>query len=226
MLDPSGRTLLLSGEQRTRIHPGSTLKPLVASALLDARAAAPVRCSGRFFIGDRNLSCSHPRPLGMVALEDAIAYSCNEYFAHAAAERLRPGQLSQRLRQFGLNASTPSTPDQAMLLALGEWGVECTALELAQAYLRLSKLPYPRIGEALKTAATVGTARLAGGDVSGKTGTSPNRSRTGSWALFAGWSPAAKPRVVLAVMVSGGRGATEAAPVARTLFDKYVEQQG
>lgn len=168
-------------------------------------------------IAGRSFACSHGRVAGRIDLPSALAYSCNSFFARAAA-RVRPEVLAGTLRRLGLDARTPSSADAAALLALGTEGVACTALELAQAYRKLAGLRLRPVYEGLLEAAKSGTARLAsprGVEVCGKTG-------TGQFAVFAGWAPAADPRVVVAAIVPGGRGGTEAAPVGRETFERFL----
>ncbi len=217
VLDPAGRILLRQND-RTRVAPGSTVKPLVALAVLEARQTGPFPCPGPLTVAGRNFACSHPRTALPLDLPTALAYSCNNYFA-AAAARLRAEHLAATLRRRGLEARAPGSPESQVLLALGSAGIACTALELAQAYRRLASFRLRPVGKGLQEAATSGTARLARParrvDICGKTG-------TGRFALFAGWAPAANPRVILAAIVPGGRGGTEAAPVARDLFERFL----
>jgi cell division protein FtsI/penicillin-binding protein 2 len=210
--------MIFRENDRTRVPPGSAVKPLVSVALLESRAATPFPCTGSLQIAGRSFACSHPRVAGSLDLPAALAYSCNEYFA-AASRRVRPAVLAGTLRRLGLEARVPASADGAALLALGMEGVTCTAAELAQAYRRLAALRLRPVVEGLLEAATSGTARLAapkGVEVCGKTGTS------GRAAVFGGWAPAAAPRLVVAVMVPGGRGGTDAAPVARELFERFL----
>lgn len=222
----SGARLHMSEtEPRAGIHPGSTLKPLVATCLVQAGAAVPVRCSGALVIGNRRLACSHPRSDTPVDLVTALAWSCNEFFA-VNAPRAGAPRLCDTLRKFGLDVAYPATTNQLSLLAVGEWGVLTGALELASACRRLAlSNPDARIREGLKAAARYGTARLArpvSMEICGKTGTSPNRSHTGTYALFAGWAPADRPRLCVAVIAEGGHGGADAAPIARKLIEKYA----
>ena len=200
-----------------RVHPGSTVKPLTAVALIEANCYDARSCSGTLRVGERRLSCSHPAVAGRIDLPVAIAYSCNEFFA-ANAIRVPAANLAANLRQFGLEAQTPTTPEQRALMAIGEWGVLATLTELARAYRLLRDT---RVVEGMRAAAEYGTARLAGDDVAGKTGTSPAPGRLGTYALFAGWSPADAPKIVVAVLTTG-RGGADAAPVARGLFEKHL----
>lgn len=139
---------------------------------------------------------------------------------------MRPSGLCETLRRFGIDVEFPHTPEQRSLLAIGEWGVVCNVGELAAAYRKLSMMRgYELIREGLDGAVRFGTARLAQPRtvaVRGKTGTSPNRYRSGTYAWFAGWAPANRPKAVVAVVVPGGSGGADAAPVARALFEKFT----
>jgi cell division protein FtsI/penicillin-binding protein 2 len=221
----TGRVLSADGADLSRrVHPGSTVKPLTAVALIDAGAHGPRPCTGNLQIGARRMSCSHPVVAEPIRLPVAIAYSCNEFFA-AHSAHVPAASLAGSLRKFGLEAQVPGTPEQQSLLGIGEWGVLATIIELANAYRRLRSLQYNLIYEGMKAAAEYGTARLAtpeGVEIAGKTGTSPAPGGAGTHALFAGWAPANTPKVVVAVLVSRGRGGVDAAPVARTLFENYL----
>jgi cell division protein FtsI/penicillin-binding protein 2 len=175
----------------------------------------------------RRLDCSHP-PIALLSLAEALAYSCNSFFADVA-RRATGIELAGAFRRMGFDAGTPADAEQTALMSIGEWGVTANLTEIAHAYHALSgKCSSPAVApilDGLQLATTVGTARLAaptGVSVAGKTGTSPGRGGSGRNALFAGWAPARQPRIVVAVRAIGGSGGAEAAPVARTLFEKYL----
>jgi cell division protein FtsI/penicillin-binding protein 2 len=82
--------------------------------------------------------------------EEAIAYSCNSYFAEAAS-RLSAAELVQSLRKAGLDSPSglvsgeavgrvelPRDREMLQLEALGDRGIEVTALELLEAYRKLA----------------------------------------------------------------------------------------
>jgi cell division protein FtsI/penicillin-binding protein 2 len=220
----TGRVLSASGaDLGRRVHPGSTVKPLTAIALIEAGASDARECTGDLRVARRRLTCSHPPVTGPIDLPVAIAYSCNQFFAGNAL-RVDPPALAANLRRFELEVQMPASPEQRALLAIGEWGVLATAVELANAYRRLASIRHKSIVEGMQAASEYGTARLAapaGVRVAGKTGTSPVPGRLGTLALFAGWAPVEAPRVVVAVMLAG-RGGVDAAPAARTVFEKYL----
>src|ERR1019366_1403450 len=88
--------------------PGSTLKPLVLSALLERgllRDDDRFPCPGDLRLEGRSFACSHP-PLGVpLTVGTAIAYSCNCFVAHYAA-RFRAGELTAEMEQWGLGSRT------------------------------------------------------------------------------------------------------------------------
>jgi penicillin-binding protein A len=227
------------------VPPGSVIKPLVLAALIDAtvvQSSTRRRCTRMLRINGRNLDCSHVdtgEPFNPV---DALAYSCNSYFAESAA-KLRPAALVQTLTSFGLTSSTQLVPSevtgnisnpvdtaQLQLLALGESGVRVTLPEIAVAYRRLALIKRDNaaraqqlslIFEGLSAATEYGTARLAGSSsikVAGKTGTASPQAGTRSHAWFAGYAPADRPEVVVAVFLETGSGGADAAPIAKQVF--------
>lgn len=215
--------------ERRRARPGSTVKPFTLLALFQSHRATPattVMCKRALTIDGRKLDCSHPvSPLPFDATA-AIAYSCNWYFATLAA-RLASITLAESFRRAGFEeVRQPRSTDEQRLQALGEAAIEVTPMGLALAYRRLAArrlsadppdAPLTAIYSALEAAADYGTARLAappGVKVAGKTGT----TRDVAW--FAGFAPAARPRVVIVVMVERGSGGGDAAPVARELFGR------
>src|SRR5690242_4966464 len=105
------RICWVKGEEQARrwvVPPGSTMKPLSLLALLRTgrlRASDEFLCPRRLVLNGVRMDCSHPRtPLPMNAAR-AIAYSCNCATAHFA-ERFRPGELAQFLREMGLESVT------------------------------------------------------------------------------------------------------------------------
>lgn len=212
--------------------PGSTLKPLVLTALLDAgklRVNETHACTGKLTIEGRSFACVHPRMSAPLDLATALAYSCNEYVARVA-QRFAPGELASVLARYGLASRTgldakeatgkleQTSGTRAQLQALGEGGVEVTLLELAMAYRTLAAKTPPAVLRGLEDAVEFGTAqhaRIAGARVVGKTGSSGN----GRWAWFAGFAPSREPKFVVAVLTQGSSGGADAAPVARELLE-------
>src|SRR5438128_3346461 len=85
------------------LMPGSTMKPFTALAALraglidkDSRTVCPGRFTGRGF----SLPCVHEDHLPPFTPSQAIAYSCNYYFA-TLGQRLGRDKLVETARQFG-----------------------------------------------------------------------------------------------------------------------------
>lgn len=207
----SGQVIKRAGQQISSA-PGSAIKPFTAVALIDSGRPITISCPLKLEIGTRSLSCSHPVLARPVDLSSALAYSCNNYFARGSQ------RLTSTLQRFGLAARSPADDEQARLQAIGEWGVSCTPLQLAQAYRRLALLrkngKYAAVWEGMEGAVEYGTAQLAAVKdvrVAGKTGTAAGHG----W--FAGWMPAEEPKYVVAVSVPQGRGG-DAAQIASKVF--------
>ncbi len=223
--------------------PGSALKPFVLAALLQARKLSPeeaLPCPGRLAIAGHSFTCSHPPLPRPVRVREALAYSCNCFVAHVAT-RFEPGELAAYLERMGLAALPallgagevagriePAHGREAnQLQALGEQGVLVTTAGLAIAYRGLARLtsrPEMRlIREGLEDAVSVGTAQLAqvpGWSVAGKTG-SAVAGDGARIAWFAAFAPSRAPEVVLAVMLQGRSGGSDAAPVAARILAAY-----
>lgn len=167
--------------------PGSTVKPFLP------RTDAVFPCRRTLRIRQHRLDCTHPPVYGPIGETDALALSCNCYYA-ALALQLPPADVQRALIDF--DAQLAGTPDQRQLQFLGHWGVSTAPLRLARAYRKLLLATPPAA-------------------FTGKTGT----TKDAAW--YAGWAPPDKPKLVAAVM-TGGRGAIDAEPAARKLFDKWL----
>lgn len=85
-------------------QPGSVMKLVAASALLETRTLQPetkFECKGTYHCSAHEaVHCLYPH--GMVDLPHALGLSCNIYFAQAA-KHLSPNVLIQYARDFGLD---------------------------------------------------------------------------------------------------------------------------
>ena len=209
------------GDERRRETPGSVLKPLVVTALLEhgrLRADETYPCPGWLTVRGWQLNCVHPRLALPMNAARALAYSCNCAVAHWA-ERFRSNELAAALARQGLR--TDGAVGDVRLLALGEEGIRVSAEELLAAYRRVRILDAVRTG--MCGAVTFGTAQWAALphlSVAGKTGSGGTVSG-GRVAWFAGFAPSEKPEVMVAVMAAGGSGASDAAPLARKVMADY-----
>jgi cell division protein FtsI/penicillin-binding protein 2 len=214
--------------ERRRVKPGSTIKPFTLAAMLAAGVATEAPCQRRVLIAGRNLTCSHPPVTGRLRPPEALAYSCNSWFAQMAG-RLGPAGLASALRAAGFAVGTdPGTPESLQLLALGEGDVAITPLGLAHAYRNLARSAPPVVMDGLRDAVLYGTAQLAKPDslaVAGKTGTATSEDRIWKHGWFAGFAPDRDPRVVVVVFVERGQGGGDAAPIAREVFEAWRREQ-
>src|SRR5882757_3608623 len=88
--------------------PGSILKPLVLLTALQQHAITPktaIFCRRELRLGDRNLPCTHPQSNTTFTAEDALAYSCNTYFADLA-NRISSKDLVAALLGYHLGEAT------------------------------------------------------------------------------------------------------------------------
>lgn len=232
-------------------QPGSTLKPFVLMELLASGRVKPEQrlvCRRPLLIGGRRMDCSHPESVDTFDAPDAIAYSCNSYFAEMAT-RLSGEELAQVYHRAGLTSPTGLAPAEAVgvlteardepqrqLQALGDWGVLVTPLELLAAYRSLALKKLKDAGGDLGSAAPVfdgleksvryGMAHPAqprDATAAGKTGTAANLNSPRTHGFFAGYAPAGKPEIVMVVYLEQGRG-IDAAAIAGKLFDAYFRK--
>lgn len=91
--------------------PGSTFKLVTALAAL-AEGVPPtdtVHCSGRYTVGGRSWHCHRRGGHGTVAMERAIAVSCNVYF-YATARRIGNQAVADMARTLGLGQTYDRLP--------------------------------------------------------------------------------------------------------------------
>jgi cell division protein FtsI/penicillin-binding protein 2 len=225
-------------------RPGSVVKPFVLMALLESgklSANQRLLCRRPLQLGGVRMDCAHPSSIVDLNAEEAIAYSCNSYFAEAAT-RLSGAELVQAFRRAGLDSpsgmvkeesngriETPRDREMLQLEALGARGVEVTALELLGAYRKLAL--QKRNGAAaaevdaavfagLEQSVAYGMAHAAnveGMKIAGKTGTAASQEYARTHGFFVGYAPAEKPEIVVVVYLDRGNGG-DAAEIARAVF--------
>jgi cell division protein FtsI/penicillin-binding protein 2 len=228
--------------------PGSAIKPFTLLALLRTAQFDPGEafvCPRKLSIASKTLDCTHPlSPSGFHAVE-ALAYSCNNYFA-AASSRVPIDDLRQQFEESGLfsltglapreatgHMSSGLTQEQVQLAALGEGEIVVTPLEMLQAYRKLAQARtsqaddknYNLVFRGLEASVSYGMAHAAqteGLAVAGKTGTAAaadSPAATHGW--FVGYAPAGHPAIVLVVYLEHGRG-IDAAVLAHDLFAAWA----
>ena len=137
--------------------PGSTVKPLLASAALTEHVITPteeINCTGHFYPSRPDiLRCDATH--GPVALVEALTLSCNVYF-YTVGQRLGVERLTQWYGNYGFGRDTgmelPESggnlpqPDRldpeaaksdAIQLGIGQGPLDVTPLQLANAYATL-----------------------------------------------------------------------------------------
>jgi membrane peptidoglycan carboxypeptidase len=152
VLDPqSGRVRAVVNPEiafGSAFPPGSTMKPFTALAALRAGIIGPdtaMTCGAKYKREDVVDTCSHPPNLPPLTPTEALAYSCNYYFA-TVAEKLKEEQISSMLSDFGFGRVTgvAAESESAGSLARGQWQPESavgegvylqvTPIQLAMAY--------------------------------------------------------------------------------------------
>ncbi|WP_437758663.1 penicillin-binding protein 2 [Sorangium sp. So ce1389] len=162
--------------------PGSTFKPFTALAALEKGLIDPrqsSRCRGAMTFGKRTFRCTHVH--GPVAMQKAIAESCNVYFYRLAAEYgVGMDVIAEMGQRYGLGARTGlginaeaggRMPTRAWMTlrnkgqfrlgfglnaAIGQGATTVTVLQLALAYAALANggtLYQPQIVRAVETSA-------------------------------------------------------------------------
>jgi cell division protein FtsI/penicillin-binding protein 2 len=225
-------------------RPGSTVKPFVLMALLESgRLSATQRlfCRRPLRIDGVRMDCAHPASVVDLDAEEAIAYSCNSYFAEVST-RLSAAELVQALRRSGFDSPSglvkeeangrievPRDREMLQLEALGDRGIEVTPLELLGAYRKLALQKRNGTGAAgtdstvfagLEQSVAYGMAHAAnveGMRIAGKTGTAPSRESARTHGFFVGYAPAERPEIVVVVYLEQGNGGN-AAEVAGAVF--------
>lgn len=229
-------------------RPGSTLKPFVLLALLESGkldASQKLLCRRVLRIGGVKMDCTHPASIVQLDAEEAIAYSCNSYFAQAAI-RLTGAELVQAFRRAGFDSLSgfgnnevgghvemPKGPEMQQLEALGDRGIEVTPLELLAAYRKLALIRKKEaagvdapVFAGLEASVAYGMAHAAyveGIRIAGKTGTAGSRETPRPHGFFVGFAPADKPSIVLVVYLEQGRG-SDAAAAAQVVFAAFARE--
>jgi cell division protein FtsI/penicillin-binding protein 2 len=240
VLDVSNGSLLASEgpQDAAQVHsaPGSILKPFFLAGALESGVVQPqatVLCHRNLRILGHNLSCSHPQTNVAFNAEEALAYSCNTYFADLAS-RLSGEQAVAVLREYGLGQSSSSssessahlrphtTREDTQLLVLGLAGIRVSPAETAVAFRKLalrfdnSSVLAP-VEHGMLNSVRYGAAHKAevpNLKIAGKTGTASDPGQTWTHGWFAGIAGEGSTRIVVVVYLPHGNGA-DAATIAR-----------
>ncbi len=146
--------------------PGSTFKPVVAMAALEAGAITPdtvVNCPGYIELGDATFHCWRHGGHGPMRLHDAIKNSCDVYF-YETARRTGIDHIATMARRFGfgspLGLDIPG--ERGGLIPTREWKLATTGQAWQQGETMITGIGQ---GSVLATPLQVATmaARLATG---------------------------------------------------------------
>lgn len=226
--------------------PGSVLKPFFLAEALERGQLNPQAtffCRRNLQIAGRSLPCSHPQTGMAFHAEEALAYSCNNYFAELA-NRLSPEQLLDTVRNYGFNEPThlfsseasseprrPITREEKQLFVLGLQGIRITPAQLAVAYRQLAlkindshaSPAFRTVGQGLQDSVQYGmahNAEIPGITILGKTGTANDSAQGRSHGWFAGITEMRGVSLVVVVYLPIGNGG-DAAHLAQQFLLTY-----
>ena len=219
---------VVTSEQLARLRqptpPGSFLKVATLVAAFATGLATPetrVPCAGEATVKGQIIRCSHPRLRHPLRPAEALAVSCNVWFATIGG-RLPRARLDGVLAALGLPLTPGSAPMPLVAAGLRArpspplaW-VEALARVLRQpAMVPLSQKARATLVEGLRGAALYGAASAfseRGLDVLAKTGT-PNQATGGTLGVVvAAWPATAPTRAI--VLVAAGMAGKDAADLA------------
>jgi cell division protein FtsI/penicillin-binding protein 2 len=224
----SGDVLATHGNTNSADRPGSLLKPLLLSTALQKDIVSPtttVFCRRNLRVGDQLYPCTHPQSNVAFTAQEALAYSCNTWFA-ALALRFGPAGLITALQDFHLHPGiTVTLPAQNQLLTLGLAGIMTSPSQIAAAYCVLGDQlgqPFTKpVADGLRDSVSFGMAHNAdvrGLDISGKTGTASDPPRQPwSHGWFAGFANIHATPLLISLYLPQGNGA-DAAHLAQNFF--------
>lgn len=235
---PSGSIVASYGALDVQAAPGSSLKPFVLKAALDAdviSAQETIHCPGTLMVKGHNLACGHPRDMTVLDARQALAESCNAYFV-TLARRMTSQVLLNGLQAYGMHpAGTAAVPDDRALLAVGIVGIKTSPRELAMAYRRLAQQMNGATGHAvgivrdgmlqsIETGMARG-AQIDGVTIGGKTGTAQDAPAPWSHGWFAGiiFDGQMQAQRVIVIFVPNGNGNDAALLAKRVLQHKAVQ---
>lgn len=218
----SGAVVASVGVER-RGTPGSSIKPLLLTYALEhsiVRADTQAYCRRDLHIAGRPFPCTHPANDPVFIAQNALAESCNTWFA-VMGQRYSGPALEAALREYNLPHDNMghANVEQRQLATLGLRSVRVSLLELGLAYLRmLRRVPADGvIARGLQDSVDFGMASPAavkGLTILGKTGTASDPGEAWTHGWFVGALPG---RLLLIVYVPHGDGGT-AAQLAQHFF--------
>lgn len=220
LLDDDGRMIAQRWDQPEREIPvGSLTKPFMAVAYGRTHRTFPkFRCIGK-------KTCWLPRGHGLLAVREAIAFSCNSYFHQLVAAG--GGDFGPAMESFQLHERGASAGGRSIEYA--------SPIALARAFLELTRHARDRevrpVLQGMALSAQKGTAKSVSTELPAltalaKTGTAActheKKAPGDGFALV--MAPADHPRVVLLVRLHGQPGFTAAGVAGRMIGE--VESSG
>lgn len=213
------------------------MKPLFLEAALEGgliHEDTILYCRRSLNIAGHDLACVHPPALTAFRADEAIAYSCNSYFAQLAS-RFAPGETADVLRSYGFGSrphlfASESSGDVSVswdeahraLQVLGVADISATPAQLAEAYWLLERRSplSPAVSRGLRESVTYGMAHPAatnGVVLLGKTGTASDPGEPWTHGWFAGMASCGGRSIVLVIFVPRGNGGDAASLAHRFL---------
>lgn len=112
--------------------PGSTFKPIVALAALEAGVITPettFTCPGFFWLGNNQFHCWKKGGHGTMALRDAIKHSCDVFF-YETGKRLGIDRIAAMAKRMGLGATLgiELPAERSGLIPTTEWKLGATGV--------------------------------------------------------------------------------------------------
>lgn len=152
--------------------PGSTFKPIVALAALEAGFSSKTQynCMGVYEAGGMRLRCASRWGHGDLAMEEAIMRSCNPYFCSLGA-KIGTNEICRASRAFGLGSKTgvDFLADSAGVVPDADWKMsrygerwffgDLVQMSIGQGMLLATPLQMARVAGAIGTGMLV-TPRL------------------------------------------------------------------
>jgi len=231
MFSQDERKPLLNKALNALYPPGSTVKPMVAMALLEAGIDPEerVNCPGGYQLGNRFFRCLGRH--GGMNMHTAIARSCNTYF-YAMGRRIGYDRIAPMARSLGLgerfdlpvvSQSYGTVPDSAWkrrryeqnpdLFMRADWTESDTLnASIGQGYLILNPLQLATMASCIASGSRVRPRLIAG------EGTRPQRFdyeadhfatvRSGMWEVVNGAGTAGRSRLPFPDIEMGGKTGT------------------
>lgn len=206
--------------------PGSTIKPFIAAAAIDAGSSSPTKnydCPSPYYLEGKQFTNYDPNTRS-ASLTEAITKSINICFIKVSQEA-GAAVIRKKLTEFGFDMNSwwqakHSDDSQLAMTALGE-NIPVTIESLTKSYAILAhkgrsfdngeraiiaSTTTDSIQHMLERVVTQGTgvnAAIPNIAVAGKTGT-VIENKEKHLALFAGYAPAGAPRYVMLVVIEDG----------------------